>query len=199
MKPRFNIAPAQDIGCIVVDDEGERIWREFRWGLVPSWAKDPAVGYRMINARSETAARKPAFRRAFRSRRCLIAADGFYEWTRTKTGKQPFWIHLKSGGLFAFAGLHETWDHPERPAMNTCTILTCPANALLEPLHDRMPVILPREDHALWLDPEVSSPDLLQTLLEPFPSQRLAVRPVSRYVNDARHEGPECLAPPETP
>ncbi len=200
VKPRFNIAPGQDVGCVVVDsDEGERVWREYRWGLVPSWAKDPSIGDRMINARSETAAVKPSFRRALRAHRCLIAADGFYEWRKTKSGKQPYWIHSVPEGPLAFAGLHETWRGPGGSVLRTCTILTCSANELLAPLHDRMPVILPREDHELWLDAGVTSPDLLQPLLEPFPSEDLAFRPVSRYVNDARHEGPDCLAPPDVP
>ncbi len=200
LKPRFNIAPGQNVGCVVVDpDEGERVWVEYRWGLVPSWAKEPSIGYRMINARSETAAVKASFRKAFRSRRCLIAADGFYEWRKTARGKQPYWIHSEPMGLLAFAGLHESWRGPDGSVLRTCTILTCPANELLAPLHDRMPVILPRDDHELWLDPKVRSPGLLQPLLEPFPSKGLAFRPVSRYVHDARHEGPDCLAMQDEP
>ena len=153
-RARYNVAPGQSIP-VVRTQPGPRARQivEMHWGLVPSWATDPAIGHRMINARTETAAQKPAFREAFKHRRCLIPVDGFYEWTHAAGRKQPYFIRLKDPGVFALAGLWETWRKPDRTALESCTILTTAANNLIKPLHDRMPVILAPPTHDQWLDP----------------------------------------------
>ncbi|HMQ31497.1 MAG TPA: SOS response-associated peptidase [Chloroflexaceae bacterium] len=194
LAPRYNIAPTQQVAAVRAAEVGREL-SMFRWGLVPSWAKDPSVGARMINARAETAAEKPAFRTALRQRRCLIPADGFYEWQAREGGKQPFHIRLADGGLFALAGLYEHWKAPDGAWLSTCTILTTAANALMRPLHDRMPVILAPEHYALWLDPGLRDAGPLQELLAPFPPDRMVATPVSKAVNRATNEGPELLAP----
>lgn len=194
---RYNIAPTQQV--LVVREStghGTRELVPLHWGLIPRWADDPAIGGRMINARSETLAEKPAFREAFRKRRCLVVADGFYEWRQGAKPKQPYYIHLKQEGPFAFAGLWEHWQHGEL-AIDSCTIVTTEANELLRPLHDRMPVILPPEDYARWLDEEQQEADALAPLLRPYAAEAMALRPVSTVVNSPRHDGPECLAASE--
>ncbi len=191
---RYNIAPTQQVAAVRAA-EGGRELALFRWGLVPSWAKDPSVGARMINARSETAAEKPAFRTALRQRRCLIPADGFYEWQAAAGGKQPFHIRCADGGLMAFAGLYEHWKTPEGGWLHSCTILTTEANALMRPLHERMPVILAPEHYALWLDPGLRDAGPLQQLLAPYPAEQLVATPVSKAVNRVANDGPELLAP----
>jgi putative SOS response-associated peptidase YedK len=169
-----------------------------RWGLIPSWADDPKVGYRTINARSESVASKPAFRTPFRESRCLILADGFYEWKKTDGSKQPFHIRLKTGKPFAFAGLYAHWDKGEKP-IDSCTILTTEANELMRTLHDRMPVILEPASFDQWLDPTQHKPEPLQALLRPFPSEVMTAIPISTYVNNARNQGPQCIAPLQDP
>jgi putative SOS response-associated peptidase YedK len=192
---RYNIAPTQQVTAVRAAD-GARQLVTLRWGLIPPWAKERSIGNRLINARADTVATKPAFRSAFRKRRCLIPADGFYEWQKIKGGKQPYHIHMKDGSLFAFAGLWERWHNPEDgEEIESCTILTTDANDLMRPLHDRMPVILPEEVHDAWLDPAQQQPEDVMPLVRPFPSEALETTPVSAYVNNARHEGPECLAP----
>ena len=190
---RYNISPTQTV--IVVVDDGTRYLTQMRWGLIPSWAKDPAIGNRMINARAETLAAKPAFRVAVRKRRCLVVADGFYEWQQRGRGKQPVYIVLKSREPFGFAGLWETWTAPEGEAIRTCTIITTEANDLLKPIHDRMPVILTREAEAVWLDPTIQEPAKLSPLLTPYPAQEMELYPVSRLVNSPQHDTPECIVP----
>lgn len=195
LPPRYNIAPSQSVAAVrqSPDDGGrELVW--LRWGLVPFWAKELDIGARMINARSETVVQKPAFRAAFRQRRCLVLADGFYEWQKQAGGKQPFFIRLADGRPFAFAGLWEHWDGPEG-AVESCTILTTEPNDLVRPLHNRMPIILPPADYALWLDRSVQEPRLLQPLLRPFSTQDMMAYPVSLWVNSPQNDGPRCIEP----
>ncbi len=185
--PRYNIAPTQSIPVIRYGEHGNEL-SMMRWGLVPSWAKDIKIGASLINARSETAATKPAFRSAFKRRRCLIPADGFYEWKKTgpKT-KQPFRFALQNDRPFAFAGLWETWTSPEGGKLETCTILTTEANSLLQEMHDRMPVILHAGDCAAWLDAEIPS-ESLQSLLIPYPPEEMQSHTVSMLLNKASYE-----------
>jgi putative SOS response-associated peptidase YedK len=166
-----------------------------RWGLIPSWAKETSIGNRLINARAETLADKPAFRLAFRQRRCLVVADGFYEWLKHGKAKQTYFIHRPDDAPFAFAGLWERWRNPQGEKVESCTVVTTDANTLVRPLHDRMPVILPREDYDVWLDPAIHEKDRLMELLRPCPDSALTLTPVGNYVNKPANEGPECLAP----
>jgi putative SOS response-associated peptidase YedK len=199
LAPRYNIAPTQPVGIVRPTIDGSaREWALVMWGLVPSWSKDPTIGGRMINARSETAAEKPSFRAAFKRRRCLIPADGFYEWQKLAKGKQPYYIGLQGGGPFAFAGLWETWQGPDGGELQSCTLLTTEPNELLEPIHNRMPVILAPQDYDEWLDHASEDGRYLASirhLLRPFPADEMAAYPVSTYVNNARNEGPECIKP----
>jgi len=197
LPPRFNVAPTQMAPIVrIAGEAGAREMVPMRWGLIPSWARDPSVGQRMINARCETAATKPSFRAAFKRRRCLVPADGFYEWRREGRAKQPFHITLAEGQPFAMAGLWERWGEGDE-ALETFTILTTEANDLLRSLHDRMPVILAAANYDLWLDPEFQGQDALQGLLGPWPSDAITMRPVNRWVNSPGHEGPQCLDPPD--
>ena len=194
--PRYNIAPSQEVPAVIQNREtGGRELRLFRWGLVPSWAKDPAIGSRMINARSETAATKPAFRTSLRDRRCLILADGFYEWKREGSRKQPYYIRLRDGELFAFAGLWDRWAPADDQPLHTCTIVTTTPNELVRPIHDRMPVILPSSAYRLWLDPAMRDVDPVQALLTPYPADGMITYPVSTRVNNPTYDEPECIAP----
>ncbi|GAB4350190.1 MAG: SOS response-associated peptidase [Gammaproteobacteria bacterium] len=192
LQPRYNIAPTQDIPAVVWVD-GEREVIMLRWGLVPSWSKDPSIGQRLINAKAETVAGKPAFRAVFRRRRCLIPASGFYEWQAKPGGKQPWNICRSEGGLMALAGLWEHWDSGGR-ALRTCTILTTDANPTVAPIHGRMPVILQPEVFDAWLQPD-TSPQLLQELLHPCPENYLRAYPVDRYVNSPAHDDERCIEP----
>ncbi|MEE9274201.1 MAG: SOS response-associated peptidase [bacterium] len=194
LSPRYNIAPTQFVPAVRALRPGEPELALLRWGLIPSWAKDPAIGARTINARGETAAQKPSFRAAFRRRRCLIPADGFYEWVKEGGRKQPYYIQLRGEAPFAFAGLWESWTGAEGETLETCTIITCEANEGLRPLHPRMPVILPRENYDLWLDPAAQDPAALQPLLRPYPAGETVFRPVSAQVNSPKNDGPECIA-----
>lgn len=193
IRPRHNIAPTQQVLTVVND--GRRRGEMMRWGLVPSWAKDIKIGNRMINAVSETAAVKPAFRSAFRRRRCLVLADGFFEWRKQGKQRIPLYFTQKSGEPMAFAGLWENWKSAEGEWIQSCTILTTAANAFIEPVHNRMPVILTDESEPLWLDPMTETPANLEPLLLPAAPELLQVREVSSVVNNARHEGPDCIAP----
>jgi putative SOS response-associated peptidase YedK len=196
LEPRYNIAPTQPVAAVRVGSESEE--RELvlmRWGLIPFWAKDSSIGARMINARSETVAEKPSFRNAFRRRRCLVPADGFYEWQKLDGAKQPVYVSLQDRDAFAFAGLWERWENPDNGVVESCTLLTCEPNELLRPIHSRMPVILSPRDYSLWLDREVNEPERLQALLYPYPSGRMQAYAVSRYVNSPRNEGPDCIVP----
>ena len=197
-RPRYNIAPTQEILTVVkMPDAPDRQALLLRWGLVPPWAEGPAVSSRMINARAETVATKPAFRRAFRERRCLILADGFYEWQRQDHRKQSFHIRMQDGRPFAFAGLWERWVPQDGHPIDSCTIITTVSNTLIEPLHVRMPVILAAADSETWLDPTVQDVDRLQPLLRPYPSEEMAAYPVSTKVNNPANDTPECIAPME--
>jgi putative SOS response-associated peptidase YedK len=197
--PRYNIAPTQEAPVIAQGEKGRRMGL-LRWGLVPSWAKDPRMGSRLINARSETVARKPSFRSAFRSRRCLIPADGFYEWKREgegtggRQGKVPFWIHLDTGEPITFAGLWERWVSEGSTPLFTFTILTTEAAPGIAHIHPRMPVILEAEEREIWLDPERETEDL-ERVLRPFRSPVLQAHPVSTLVNSPRNDTPACIEP----
>lgn len=195
--PRYNIAPTQYVGAVVQPPSGDRQFRTFRWGLVPSWAKDPAIANRLINARSETVTEKPSFRSAIRYRRCLIIADGFYEWQRQgRTKKQPYYFHLAEQPLFGLAGLWEEWTSSTTgEILQTCTILTIAANELLQPIHDRMPVILRPADYDRWLDPHQTRVADVLPLLQPYPAAAMQAYPVSPVVNRATYDQPDCLAP----
>jgi putative SOS response-associated peptidase YedK len=196
MKPRYNITPTQPVAAIRVGTEsGAREMVLLRWGLIPFWAKEPDIGARMINARSETAAERPTFRAAFKRRRCLVVADGFYEWQKQNGWKQPFYIHMRDGQAFAFAGLWERWMGPEDTVIESCTLLTTQPNDLVRPVHNRMPVILHPRDYVLWLDPEVQEADVLKPLLRPYPFEEMDAYPVSRFVNKPENDDPRCVEP----
>lgn len=192
--PRFNIAPTQPVLAAYLDDAGQRRLTFFQWGLVPSWSKDVTIGSRLINARSETVTEKPSFRNAFKRRRCLIPADGFYEWQKLNGGKQPMYIHGADGRPLALAGLWEVWQEPEGTRLQTCTILTTTPNELMAPIHDRMPVILEPADFGMWLEPG-AHPDEALHLLRPYPAAKMKAYPVSTAVNNPRHDMPECIQP----
>lgn len=195
LEPRYNIAPTQLVVAARIISEGPtREITHLRWGLIPSWADDPKIGSRLINARAETVAEKPAFRAAYRKRRCLVLADGFFEWQKTGSKKQPYYFRLHDGVPFAFAGLWEYWER-EESRIESCTILTTAANDLLRSVHDRMPVILHPADYEQWLDPANQTAAGLATLLRPFPATAMIARPVSTNVNNARHDAPNCIAP----
>jgi putative SOS response-associated peptidase YedK len=199
LRARFNVAPMQPVPVVRATPEGRHL-DLLRWGLVPPWAEDPRSGSRMINARAERAASAPAFRAAMRVRRCLVPADGFYEWQGRRGERRPFHLHLVGGGLFAFAGLWERWRSPEGEGLETCCVLTTEANARVRPIHERMPVILAPAAYARWLDPELRDPAALADLLRPLPDDALEPRPVGLAVNDARRDDASCLQPPaETP
>jgi putative SOS response-associated peptidase YedK len=193
LAPRYNIAPTQAVA--VIANHTERRLELFQWGLIPSWAKDPSIGSRMINARAETLAEKPSFRTALRKRRCLILADGFYEWRKDGGGKTPFFIHLRSGRPFALAGLWEVWQTPDGVALPTCTIITTGPNNLVAALHDRMPVILPPDAYERWLDPEPQAPADLAPLLVSYPADAMNLYAVSRAVNSPTNDSPVCIEP----
>ena len=193
-KRRYNVAPTQNVP-VIVESDGKRKLEGMRWGLVPRWAKDPSVGSQMINARSESAAEKPSFREAFKARRCLVPADGFYEWKKAGRQSMPYRVVLKDRQLFALAGLWESWHTPGGTELLTFTILTTDANQKLSEFHDRMPVFLNREDESLWLAPYVTDTKTLQPLLKPYPDDKLDVYPVSAAVNSALVEGPDLILP----
>ena len=194
--PRYNVAPGDDVLAVTTDREGAPRGEMLQWGLVPSWAKTPDTGLKMINARVETVTEKPAFRRAFERYRCLIVADGFYEWRPTVGGpKQPFHITRGDGALFAFAGLWSIWHAPAGDTLRTCTILTTAANDAISAIHPRMPIILGRDDEPEWLD-TATPQGRLDEILSGLAADETAAREVGFAVNDARYDGPECLADP---
>ncbi len=190
---RYNIAPTQEVAAVLAEDD-ERHLEMLRRGLIPSWADDPAIGSHMINARSETAAEKPSFRGAFKKRRCLIVADGFYEWQKVNGGKQPYYIHMEDGSPFAFAGLWESWSKYGEE-IRSCTILTTDANDLVGGIHHRMPVILPHENYDVWLDPDMREAEPLLDLLRPYREDVMEAYPVSRRVNKPSNDEPSCIEP----
>ncbi|CAM5794795.1 SOS response-associated peptidase [Brevibacillus borstelensis] len=189
---RYNIAPGQDIPAIIAD-KGKRRIGQLKWGLVPSWAQDEKIGYKMINARAETLQEKPAFRNLFTRKRCLIPADGFYEWKITDRGKQPMRITMLNGEPFAFAGLFDTWTRPDGQKVHTCTIITTQPNEVVKDTHDRMPVILRQEDEAIWLDREKFDAELLESLLVPYDFTKMRAYPVPSIVGSPKNDTPECI------
>lgn len=197
LPPRYNMAPTQEAAVVrVVEPGGPRRLDLLKWGLIPYWAKEAAIGNKLINARSETVVEKASFRTSFKKKRCLIPADGFYEWKKEGKLKQPYLIHRKDAKPFAFAGLWSTWRNPEGgQPVETFTILTTDANDLLRPLHNRMPVILDRENFDLWLDPKMEDAEKLQSLLVPHPVDDFEAFPVSRVVNSPAHDQPDCIVP----
>lgn len=197
---RFNVAPTQEVPVVrLAHDRPARRLDLLRWGLVPGWARDTKIGHRTINARAETVATTPAFRQAFARRRCVVLADGFYEWRREGKARLGHWIRRRDGRPFAMAGLWERWRGPDgalAPPLETCTIVTTDANEVVAPIHDRMPVLLDLDDVGRWLDPHAPAP---AALLRPCPAALLESVPVGPYVNDVRHEGPRCLEPYREP
>ena len=191
--PRYNVAPTQAV--LTVTNRDVRHAEYMRWGLIPSWAKDASIGNRMINARGETVAQKPSFRNALQRRRCLVLADGFYEWQKVGKGKQPMRIVLKSREPFAFAGLWESWRNPEGETIRSCTIITTEANDLLRPIHERMPVILPRELEDFWLDGDVTDSAALTDVLSPYPDEPMEAYEVSPLVNKATNNSSDLVVP----
>ncbi len=193
--PRFNIAPTQPV--LAIPNDGSNRADFFVWGLIPSWAKDPAIGNRLINARGETLAEKPSFRGSYKYKRCLILADGFYEW-KVQPGtkvKVPHFIHMKDRKPFAFAGLWDEWHSSDGSQIRSCTIVTIEPNELMASIHNRMPVILPTDAYAQWIDPAVRTPDSLGALIKPYPAEEMAAYPVSTLVNSPQNDRPECVVP----
>jgi putative SOS response-associated peptidase YedK len=193
--PRYNIAPSQPVAAI--PNDGKHQLDYFIWGLIPSWAKDPSIGNRLINARAETLGEKPSFRTAFRRRRCLIPADGFFEWKavpglKTKT---PMYVRMKSGNPFVFAGLWENWSSPDGSILQSCTIVTTEPNSLMKDIHSRMPVILPASVHEQWLEPGEVVAQRLEALLQPYPAEEMIAYAVSPLVNSPANDLPVCIEP----
>lgn len=196
---RFNVAPTTEVPAIRArrDDPTDYEAVPLQWGLVPGWAKDPQSGSRLANARAEGIVDKPAFRHAFRQRRCAIPASGFYEWQTIGRLKQPWYFTLRDESPLLFAGLWESWRSPDGVTLETCALITTSPNAIMAPIHDRMPVILDEANTALWLDPRVNEPEQLTPVLRPLPAERMAVRAVSPKMNSVRYENPDCIAPAE--
>ena len=192
--PRFNIAPGQTV-LSIVSDQHQRSIVDMTFGFIPHWAKEKATGYTMINAKAETVAEKPSYKESFLHKRCLIPADGFYEWKTTTEGKLPYRFTLKDNSLFAFAAIWDTWKSPEGDTKNTFAIITTEGNSLTNQLHDRMPVILHQKDEATWLDPLLTKPEDLQPLLKPYPAAAMEMYAVSPMVNSWRNDTPECIKP----
>lgn len=193
--PRFNIAPSQPI--LAIPNDNKLAADFFVWGLIPMWAKDPTIGSRLINARGETLAEKPSFRGSYRHKRCLILADGFYEWKSVgdKKTKTPYYIHMQDRQPFAMAGLWDSWESPDGSSLKTCTIITTTPNELMETIHDRMPVILHPRDYAKWLDAAPQTPENLQPLIKPFNADAMSAYPVSTLVNKPANDMPELVVP----
>lgn len=189
IKPNYNVSPSQDV--ITVIKQGTRQLVSCRWGFIPSWAKDPAIGYKMINARAETIAQKPAYRSAYKKQRCLVVVDGFYEWQKTGKTKTPYYIHMKSGRPFGMAGIYSQWIPENGDPVLTCSIITTESNKLIQDIHDRMPVIIPKDKFDAWLgdDPAPSF------LLQPYPVEEMEAYQISTRVNDPHHNSPELLEP----
>jgi putative SOS response-associated peptidase YedK len=191
--PCYNIAPSQDV--LLVINDGKRRLIKSRWGFVPSLSRELNTGYRMINARAETAASSGAFKSAFEKQRCLVAADGFYEWRKEGTAKRPFYIRLKSHKPFGFAGLYNIWTSPKGESLCTSTIMTTNANELVMPIHERMPVIIPADQYDIWLDPGIRDSSVLHGVLHPYPSREMECFPVTSKVNSFKYNSPECIKP----
>ena len=205
--PQYNIAPGQDVFAvrgIVIRDVQQRSASSprnfskevsaFRWGLIPFWAKDPQIGTKTINARSETVAEKPTFREAFKKHRCLIPVDGFYEWQKQKEGKKPYFIHMTDKQPFALGGIWDTWTSPQGKVLESCSILTTAPNEVVKPIHKRMPLIIEPKDFDLWLDPTILEPDKVKSLLKPYTASAMTAYPLSTFVNSPRNQGEQCIA-----
>ena len=196
LAPSYNVAPSQMVACLRTRPETHQVEHiPLQWGLVPGWAKDPKIGYRMINARAETVAEKPSFRKAFARQRCLVLADGFYEWKREGKSKQPYYIHFRDNRPFAFAGLWERWDKGNEAPLESCALITTGPNELMKPIHDRMPVILDPQHYPLWLDSDEHDRAALLPLLQPFSEEDMEAYPVSTLVNNPRSNSPQCVEP----
>lgn len=194
LKARYNVAPTQTVPVVLADQNGARSLAHMRWGLLPRWANSPDIGYRMINARAETVADKEAFRENFRERRCIIPADGFYEWHKLLSGKQPYLLRLVTGAPFGFAGLWDRWQGPTGSVLESFAILTTTANPLVRTIHDRMPVILNRQHREEWLMPEIGV-HALNRLCKPYPASAMEAIPVSTYLNNIAHDSLDCMQP----
>ncbi|MEK4327196.1 SOS response-associated peptidase [Paenibacillus sp. FSL R7-0312] len=192
LKPNYNVAPMHNVPAVIASDAGTRLG-ELRWGLVPFWAKDEKIGSKMINARAETVAEKPAFKRLLKSKRCIIPADGFYEWKKDGTSKQPYRILMSDGSLFSFAGLYDTWEDPEGKKLSTCTIITTTPNSLMEGIHDRMPVILRPEDEADWLGRDNDDVESFLKLLKPYDAAKMRAYKVPSAVGNVRNNSKDLL------
>lgn len=192
---RYNIAPTQQVATIRCTADGHRRLDFVHWGFIPSWAKDKSIGNRMINARSETVHEKPAFRHSVKYRRCIIPAGGFYEWKEESGKKLPLYVRMKDGLVMAFAGIWDSWKSPEGEIIDSCSILTTASNKLIEPLHDRMPVILHPEEYQLWLDREMTDPEKLRSLFQHYPEDLMEMYPVSPLVNSARNDTLDLIIP----
>jgi putative SOS response-associated peptidase YedK len=192
--PNYNVSPGENIPVVLTDDN-MRVLDTYKWGLIPHWAKDPELGSRLINARAETIAEKPAFRHAFSSQRCLVIADGFYEWRKEGKAKLPYYIRLKDRPVFGFAGLWEQWKSPQGTVVKSCTIITVEPNEYLKGIHDRMPAILSREDEMKWIDPAKKDRQALLSMLRPYDSGPMQAYEVSRAVNDPLNNSEECIKP----
>ena len=190
--PRYNVAPMQQVMAVVHDGERNRLGA-LRWGLVPSWAKEDTIGSKMINARAETITAKPSFRNLIYRKRCLVPADGFYEWKKTAQGKQPMRIKLKNDDIFSFAALYDTWLAPDGKKLHTCTIITTMPNELVADIHDRMPVILNKEDEERWLDRHNQNQEQLLAMLKPYPAEQMEAYPVPSIVGNVRNDTKECI------
>ncbi|MCX7872180.1 MAG: SOS response-associated peptidase [Verrucomicrobiae bacterium] len=196
-KPRYNIAPSHHAQIVLNDGAIKSLM--LRWGLVPSWAVDEKIANHLINARAESLNEKPAFKNLLKKQRCLIPADGFYEWQKTGRYKQPLRFLMKDDSPFAFAGLWDKWTSPDGSTLYTFTIITTPPNNLIKPIHNRMPAIMPPEDYLKWLDPEISSIHLLKSILKPFPTEKMRYYKVSPMVNNPNYNSPDCIKPSNPP
>ncbi len=192
-EPRYNIAPAQIVATVI--EAASRHLVPMRWGLIPHWAKEPKIGSKMINARAETVATKGVFKPALKKRRCLILADGFYEWQKVGSAKRPMYVRMKSREPFALAGLYERWKSPSEKIIQSCTIITTDPNALMKPIHNRMPVILKQKDEESWLDTTNEDLDSLTKLLKKYPANKMEAYEVSTYVNSPKNTGSQCIRP----
>ncbi len=193
LAPHYNVAPTQSMPVVIKQSPNQLVI--MRWGLVPSWAKEGKTDYSMINARAESVAQKPTFRKLLSFQRCLVPADGFYEWKAGTNGKTPHYIHLKDNALFAFAGLYDRWKDDQGHELLTYTIITTTPNALMAGIHDRMPVILPKDAEEAWLNPDETEPDHLTPLLVPYPAEAMVATPISKAVNNVRNDSPDLLRP----
>jgi putative SOS response-associated peptidase YedK len=194
IEPRYNIAPTQQVAAIrtLADNEHRKI-AMLKWGFIPSWTKDPSLGHKLINARSESIHEKRAFRQAIRYHRCIIPTSGFFEWEEKEGKKTPLYIRLKDGSPMCFAGIWDHWKSPEGEVVESCSMLTTSSNKLIEPLHDRMPVILHPQEYALWLDRTITDPEKLKPLYQPYPADLMGMWPVSSLVNSSRNDSPACI------